>query len=218
MLSLMQKQLDEIITEYGYVDLNEYISDYHLIIIDFQQNSHSNANAKGSQMIFHLIYFPSMKIVSYIKPIQSIGTVIDNFQYCNGVNLVECMGEKCREFNDETFCKSCYDADYLEYYELFNLIKDAKVFDDKLLIYTQYDYEEILPDIMALFTNTYACQECDCESHSLININEKKRNELFDIVYSAFVNEYSPLQKYNHNLIVGPMPCELPIPKKLLSI
>jgi hypothetical protein len=205
MLSLMKEQMDKLIRKYGYVDLEEYISDYRLLIIDFED----------SQMLFHLIYIPTMEIVSYSKPIQSVNTVIDNNEYCNGLHVVECRGYKCREFDNETLCKSCYNPEYLKHYELLNLTKDAKIFNNKLLIYTEHDYEEILPEVMYIYTNTYVCHGRDCDSYTSINITEKKRNELFDTMYSAFVKGYSPLRNYNHNLMVGPLPSELPIPEKI---
>ena len=68
----LKEQMDKLIREYGYVELEEYISDYRLLIIDFED----------SQMLFHLIYIPTMEIVSYSKPIQSVSTVINNNEYC----------------------------------------------------------------------------------------------------------------------------------------
>ena len=213
---LMQKQMYDLVYNFANIELHDYVSNRRLIMIEFEQFGFSNSNMSYGYIIIHLMDLESMEIVSYKKQIQTISTIIQNYCYCNDVKLVECRGDKCRNFDHESLCTSCYDPDYLNYYELLNFIEYAKKFNEILFIYTNEDYE-ILNEIMDYFTNTYVTHGINTESPSLVDVGYNKKMDLIDNMYSAFLKGYGPLSNYRNNLYTGPDASKLPFPTQLFK-
>ena len=78
-------ELYDLITDFDDIDLDEFVKDSRLIMVEFDQRCSVDARNACSFMLLHLIDMSSMEIVTYSKQIQSINTVIDNYRYCNGL-------------------------------------------------------------------------------------------------------------------------------------
>ena len=123
------------------------------------------------------------------------------------------------------FCESCYDPDYLKYWELV-LIKNEKSkieINNTLFIYNYEDFTQIFDDLLYLFTseNQDNWMRCNRDRYLMYNtpeqtsISEKSKIELIKTMYSGIKDHYCETQQ--NEFKVGPHPNELPIPKTLFS-
>lgn len=218
---MMQCDLYNLLTGDEAVDVCDFVDNSRIIIVNFDDNcpfSCCNALKSYTYMMVHMIDMRSLEIVTYKTQTQPISTIIDNISYCNNMTTSQCHGDKCRKIGPDELCLSCNDPDYLSFYELLWLLEDAKVFDEKLIIYTKEDYEKVFDNMLDVFTETYICPSGLYPGDpDLVNISEKEKVNLIDTVYSAFTKSWNPLRNYLDELNIGPDPNELPIPTTLLN-
>lgn len=213
----MQSDLYNLITQNGLVDESDFIQKSRIIIVNFDQQVYNCANAAYSYIMIHAIDMSNLEIVTYRKKIQSINCVIDNHAYCNDLKISRCYGDKCRKFEPQELCLSCYDPHYINYYELLQLTQDAKVVNNMLIIYTEQDFENIFHNALDLFTQTYLASGIYSGEPELIAIPEEQKLALINTIYFSFVKPYNPLRAYLHQLKIGPDPTDIPIPNYLLQ-
>ena len=219
--TIMQNDLYNLLTGNEDVDALDFVDNSRIIIVNFDDNcpfSCCNAFKSYTYMMVHVIDMRNLEIVTYRKQTQTISTIIDNNAYRNDMTISQCNGDKCRKIEPDELCLSCNEPDYLSFYELLLLLKDANIFDNQLIIYTKEDYENVFDNMLDVFTETYISSSGSYSGHpDLVNIGEKEKVNLIDTVYSAFTKSWSPLRNYLHELKIGPDPSELPIPTTLLN-
>jgi len=220
---IMQSDLYNLITGDHEVDVCDFTDNSRIVIVNFDESPSCpftccDANKSFTYMMIHAIDMRNLEIVTYKKRTQTMSTIIQNNSYCNNMTISECRGEKCREFGPEELCLSCYPADYLNFYEVLNLFKDAKVVGEMLMIYTEEDYDKVFDNVLDIFTQTYVWQSSyEPDDPELVNIGENDKIKLIDNMYYAFTKGWNPLRYYLHELQIGPDPKELPIPTTLLN-
>ena len=214
--------------------LYEFLNnDYHhcqryeyMMIIEFDPDLEEDEEEQDESYIkIHLIMFKTLEIVTYQMNLNTPGNVFKNLKYNTDLTCIECRGSKCRLQNSMVFCESCYDPDYLQYWELV-LIKNKKSkieFNNTLFIYNWEDFTEIFDDLLYIFTSKPDTWHND-KRHSYLfyntpeksYISEKRKLELIKTMYSGITEHYCETEQKEFK--VGPHPDELPIPKTLLSI
>ena len=191
-----------------------------------EDESYYKANRHQKYIKIHLIIFNTLEIVTYQMDLNTPCNVFENLKYNTDLTCIECHGSKCRLKNSTVFCESCYDPDYLHYWELV-LIKNKKSKikrrNNTLFIYNWEDFTEIFDDLLYLFTSKPDTWHRD-KRHSYlfdtipkrIRISKKRKLELIKTMYSGITEHYC--EREEKEFKVGPHPNELPIPKTLLSI
>ena len=218
---MMQSDLYNLLTGSEDIDVCNFIHNSRIVIVNFDDKcpfTCCDADKSFTYMMIHAIDMRSLEIITYKKRTQPMNTIIQNNSYCNNMTISECCGDKCREFGPEELCLSCYPADYLSFYEVLKLFKNAKVVGEMLMIYTGEDYDKVFDNVLDMFTQTYVCRSSyGPDDPELVNIGENDKIKLIDNMYCAFAKGWSPLRYYLHELKIGPDPKELPIPTTLLN-
>lgn len=202
----------------------------YMMIIEFDADG-DDESGRFPIIYIHLIMFKTLEIVTYRMELKSSRDIFKNLKYNTDLTCIECRGSKCRQKNSMVFCESCYDPDYLHYWELV-LIKNkkSKIEIDKknitksiLFIYNYEDFTKIFVDLLYLFTSepdTWYRDNRDSylfyNSPEEISISEEKRLELIRNMYFGIKEHYNELEQKEFN--VGPNPNDIPVPKNLLSV
>lgn len=205
-------------------DYDHYQTYEYMMIIEFDAYG-DDESGRFPMIYIHLIMFKTLEIITYRMELKSSGDIFKNLKYNTDLTCIECHGSKCRLQNSMVFCESCYDPDYLKYWELV-LIKNEKSkieINNTLFIYNYEDFTQIFDDLLYLFTseNQDNWMRCNRDRYLMYNtpeqtsISEKSKIELIKTMYSGIKDHYCETQQ--NEFKVGPHPNELPIPKTLFS-
>tara|TARA_A100001011_G_scaffold387564_1_gene465572 strand:+ start:785 stop:1480 length:696 start_codon:yes stop_codon:yes gene_type:complete len=201
----------------------------YMMIIEFDADG-DDESWRFPMIYIHLIMFKTLEIVTYRMELKSSHNIFKNLKYNTDLTCIECRGSKCRLKNSMVFCESCYDPDYLHYWELL-LIKNEKskieigktnIRYNILFIYNYEDFTKIFDDLLYLFTSENDIWRSSNRNRYLMyntpeetSISEKRKIELIKTMYSGIKDHYCETEQ--NEFKVGPHPNELPIPKTLFS-